>query len=68
MQYFLVGTSNEKLNKFIDEELDNNKCSAFQCDLSDKESIKELTKAINGKIDVIINNAGITKDNNAYVR
>jgi len=38
----------------------------FQCDVTDKNSVKEIIKNIvevAGKIDVLINNAGITKDN-----
>lgn len=60
---YLVGTSNEKLNNFINTELNSEKCFANSCDFSDKEAIKELTKNLGNKIDIIINNAGITKDN-----
>jgi 3-oxoacyl-[acyl-carrier protein] reductase len=60
---YLVGTSNEKLNNFINTELNFEKCFANSCDFSDKEAIKELTKNLGNKIDIIINNAGITKDN-----
>jgi len=60
---YLVGTSDEKLNNFISAELDSEKCFANSCDFSDKEAIKAMAKNLGNKIDIIINNAGITKDN-----
>ncbi|MDC0857096.1 3-oxoacyl-[acyl-carrier-protein] reductase [Rickettsiales bacterium] len=60
---YLVGTSDEKLNNFISSELDSERCYANSCDFSDKEAIKAMAKNLGNKIDIIINNAGITKDN-----
>ncbi|MBF0273643.1 MAG: 3-oxoacyl-[acyl-carrier-protein] reductase [Nitrospinae bacterium] len=40
--------------------------SAYQCNLTSTDSINEFVKAINnevGQVDVLVNNAGITKDN-----
>lgn len=42
------------------------KCKAYQCDVTDKEAVEATLQAFLedfGDIDVLINNAGITKDN-----
>ena len=42
----LVGTSDEKLNHFINSELDASRCPAYSCDFMDKEAAKTLAKKI----------------------
>ena len=59
----LVGTSDEKLNHFINSELDASRCTAYSCDFMDKEAVKTLAKRLTDSIDIVINNAGITRDN-----
>ena len=61
----ITGTSNEKLKNLT--ELLNKKIRYMKCDLqniSDIENVVEEAKKIfEGKIDILINNAGIAKDN-----
>ncbi|MBT4921491.1 MAG: beta-ketoacyl-ACP reductase [Rickettsiales bacterium] len=59
----LVGTSDEKLNNFINSELDASRCTAYSCDFMDKDAVKALAKRLTDSIDIVINNAGITRDN-----
>ena len=59
-----TGTNQEKLNKIKKE---NESVKIIKFDLSSHESIEnfieECSTAFEGKIDVLINNAGITRDN-----
>ncbi len=61
----ITGTSNEKLKNLT--ELINKKIHYMQCDLHNiseiENVIEEAKKIFEGKIDILINNAGITKDN-----
>lgn len=44
----------------------NSKCSLFKADVTDKEAVKEMSSFIMkkyGKLDVLINNAGVCNDN-----
>ena len=58
------GTNNEKL-KFLESKY-SNKLKSIKCDLSDKSQVENLaseSEKFFGQIDILINNAGITKDN-----
>ena len=58
------GTNNEKLKKLSSKYTERLK--AIKCDLSNEEDINSLYEQANqyyGTIDILINNAGITKDN-----
>jgi 3-oxoacyl-[acyl-carrier protein] reductase len=61
----LTGTNNEKL-KFLSNSLKSIADFAI-CDLSDIKNIEKITDKIksffDGKVDILINNAGITRDN-----
>ena len=61
----LTGTNNEKLN-FLSNSLKSISDLAI-CDLSDIKNIEKITDKIksffDGKVDILINNAGITRDN-----
>jgi 3-oxoacyl-[acyl-carrier protein] reductase len=61
----LTGTNNEKL-KFLSNSLKSVSDFAI-CDLSDIKNIEKITDKIksffDGKVDILINNAGITRDN-----
>ena len=61
----LTGTNNEKL-KFLSNSLKSISDFAI-CDLSDIKNIEKITDKIksffDGKVDILINNAGITRDN-----
>ena len=64
--YFVLafGTNVEKLNKLNDKYKE--KIKVFTCDMKNKEDIKltfEKNEAELGNIDILINNAGITRDN-----
>ena len=59
-----TGTNNEKLKKLSSKYTERLK--AIKCDLSNEEDINSLYEQANqyyGTIDILINNAGITKDN-----
>ena len=59
-----TGTNVEKLN-FLEKKYDD-RFKGIQCDLSDDIQIKDLVAKTNkfyGSINILINNAGITKDN-----
>ena len=61
---FLSGTKNEKLQSIKSKYKDH--LDIFKCDLSKTSDIEELIKNAEeyfGNIDILINNAGITKDN-----
>ena len=61
---FATGTNKEKLNLLEKKYPNNLKCIA--CDLSESNQIDNLLEQINinsEKIDILINNAGLTKDN-----
>ena len=68
-EYFIVGTgTSESSVQSILENINsmNIEGNAFKLDLSDRDSIKELTSLLDSKEiypDVLINNAGITRDN-----
>ena len=60
-------TSNEKSAIDVKEEIEKlgRKCKTIKCDVSDFEKASEIVKEVVdsfGKIDILINNAGITKD------
>ena len=58
------GTNTEKLNKITNTYKERLTC--FQCDLSKKKEVIKLAEQASklyGQIDVLINNAGITRDN-----
>ena len=61
----LTGTNNEKLN-FLSNSL-KSISDLVTCDLSDIKNIEKITDKIksffDGKVDILINNAGITRDN-----
>ena len=61
----LTGTRNEKLKR-LSESL-NEKAEYVECDFSNLNNIENIINKINNsfdnKIDILINNAGITKDN-----
>ena len=62
---FIIGTNENKLNSFSKELKSSTKYLA--CDFNDYRNIKNIITMINeefdNKIDVLINNAGITRDN-----
>ena len=59
-----TGTKVEKLNELKDK---FNNVEIFKFDISEnnkiEEFIEEATKKLDGKLDCIVNNAGVTKDN-----
>ena len=58
------GTSSKKLKLLSEKYLDRLLC--VQCDLADKNQVENLVKKANeefGQTDILINNAGITRDN-----
>lgn len=60
----ISGTNKEKLNNLSNQY--QNKLKVISCDLSDLTKVKNLAKEakdIMGGIDILINNAGITRDN-----
>ena len=68
-EYFIVGTGTSEssvqsiLENINSKNIDGN---AFKLDLGDRDSIKDLTSLLDSKEiypDILINNAGITKDN-----
>lgn len=64
--------SSEEIAKSIDQEWSDSgiKIKGYKVDITDYEDIREIVKAILkdfGKIDVLINNAGITKDTYAMM-
>ena len=62
----LAARNQEKLNEVVKAiETSSGKAAGFAMDVSDEEQIKSVTKAAIarfGKIDILINNAGITRD------
>ncbi len=68
-EYFIVGTgTSESSVQSILENINsmNIEGDSFKLDLSDRDSIKELTSLLDSKEiypDILINNAGITRDN-----
>ena len=62
---FLIGTNEKKLNAFSQELESSTKYLA--CDFNDYRNVKNIITKINeeldNKIDILINNAGITRDN-----
>jgi 3-oxoacyl-[acyl-carrier protein] reductase len=62
----LVARSQDKLQQLVSQiEAAGGKAAAFPLDVSDEEQIKSTFKAVIaqfGKIDVLVNNAGITRD------
>ena len=61
----IIGTNENKLNALSQELKSSTKCLA--CDFNDYRNVKNIIKKINeeldNKIDILINNAGITRDN-----
>ena len=61
----ITGTNENKLNRLAQELESNTKY--LSCDFNDYRNLKDIIAKINeeldGKIDILINNAGITKDN-----
>ena len=60
----LSGRNEEELN--LQKTLLGEKCHTISCDLNNKEEIINLankSEEILGQIDILINNAGITRDN-----
>lgn len=65
-QLAIVGRDEAKLDAFRKSELPDGDVKIYAVDLSDENNIGELVAKVEadcGKIDVLINNAGITKDN-----
>ena len=65
-QLAIVGRDEAKLDAFRKRELPDGDVKIYAVDLSDENNIGELVAKVEadcGKIDVLINNAGITKDN-----
>lgn len=65
-QLAIVGRDEAKLEDFRKSELPDGDVKIYAVDLSDENNIAELAAKVEadcGKIDVLINNAGITKDN-----
>ena len=62
---FIVGTNENKLNTFSKEL--NSSTKYLACDFNDYRNVKKIITKINeeldNKIDILINNAGITRDN-----
>lgn len=58
---YATGTNAQKLES-LTKEFGEEKCKVIACDLSDRNSIKELTDKVKD-IDILVCNAGITKDN-----
>ncbi len=59
-----TGTNNEKLNSL--NELYSERLKTFKCNLSDHSQVEELVSISNeyyGNTEILINNAGITRDN-----
>ncbi|HEY9756256.1 MAG TPA: 3-oxoacyl-[acyl-carrier-protein] reductase [Oculatellaceae cyanobacterium] len=64
----VISDINEELTKATTEELTNagGKVFGFPCNVTDSESVQKLVDAVVahwGRIDVLVNNAGITRDN-----
>lgn len=65
-QLAIVGRDAEKLDNFRKTELPDGDVKIYAVDLSDENNIAGLAAKVEedcGKIDILINNAGITKDN-----
>ena len=62
----IIGTNESKLNGLFSQELESN-TKYLACDFNDYKNIKNIITKVNedfnNKIDILINNAGITKDN-----
>ena len=62
----IVGRDKAKLEAFRQSELPDGVVRTYAADLSEESNIAKLVAQVEedcGKIDVLINNAGITKDN-----
>lgn len=63
--FLITGTNENKLSKFSQELESNSKFIA--CDFRDHKNIQKIVNKVNeefdSKIDILINNAGITRDN-----
>ena len=63
--FLITGTNENKLSKFSQELKSNSKFIA--CDFRDHKNIQKIVNKVNeefdSKIDILINNAGITRDN-----
>lgn len=65
-QLAIVGRDINKLNDFKQKELPDGDVKVYAVDLSNENNIADLVEKVEadcGKIDVLINNAGITQDN-----
>lgn len=65
-QLAIVGRDEAKLEAFRQSELPDGEVKIYAVDLSDEANIASLVARVEadcGKIDVLVNNAGITKDN-----
>ncbi len=54
------------LEKLKESHINGNRLTLVQCDISDKHSVERLAEYLtseSGKVDILINNAGICKDN-----
>lgn len=61
--FVVVADIDEKAGKEIAASIDPNKCSFILCDVGDENSVKRLFEQLEGKLTVLINNAGIIRDN-----
>ena len=65
-QLAIVGRDINKLNDFKQKELPDGDVKVYAVDLSNENNIADLVEKVEadcGKIDVLVNNAGITQDN-----
>ncbi len=62
----ISGTRQEKLDALKKELGAGDEITAITCNLGDKEAVKDFAaaaqEALGGKVDIVVNNAGITKD------
>ena len=63
---YCISRNKEAINKVVSEiKLNGGKAASYACDISNSKNFREIVKIIiqeNKKIDILINNAGITND------